>query len=438
MIDLWLKHVRQEGLVVSQSALNEENLVPIKQTADDTKTFEDSAQDFWEVATNVLDWPASRILRDANLPDEATCRLTEMDVTLRADAALAGKEDELPRLLIKVLPKDAEPDARISIGRWSGITEQQAFERHLRETGVEQGLLVTDHNLRLTYSPQGETPGFLEWPIKGLKSTAGREMLSGLKLLLGKNAIWGSVETRLNGILKRSRENQNIVSTKLADQVLGALYTLLRGFTSEAETDTRMRAVAEKQPQDFYEGLLTVLMRLVFVLYAEDRGLMPSSDDEKAKRIYENGYAVRRLFVDLEADAALYPDTMADRYGAWGRLLGLFKLIYDGAGPNFMHQRRGKLFNPETFPFLLGQFEGDDKPDVLPVSDKCIYEVLQQLLMLGGERCTWEGISLHIRVNAWMLRTIDAYNFFKFIIAKPIPQPVSTIRQLQSGSTVTE
>lgn len=394
MIDLWLKHVRQEGLVVSQSALNEENLVPIKQTADDSKAFVDSADDFWKIATNILDWPDNRILRGESLPDETICRLTEMDVTLRADAALAGQQDEPPRLLIKILPRDADPDARISIDRWSGITEQQAFERHLRDTGIAQGLLVTDKNLRLTYSPQGETPGFLEWPVEGLKTTAGREMLAGLKLLLGKNAIWGSTEARLDGILKRSRENQNIVSTKLADQVLGALYTLLRGFTSEAETDTNMRAVAEKQPQEFYEGLLTVLMRLVFILYAEDRGLMPTSNDEKAKTIYENGYAVRRLFVDLEADAALYPDTMADRYGAWGRLLGLFKLIYDGAGPDFMHQRRGKLFDPKTFPFLLGQFAGDDQPDVLPVSDKCIYEVLKQLLMLGGERLSYKTLDV--------------------------------------------
>jgi len=135
-------------------------------------------------------------------------------------------------------------------------------------------------------------------------------------------------------------------------------------------------------------------MRLVFVLYAEDRGLMPSNDDEKAKRIYENGYAVRRLFVDLEADAALYPDTMADRYGAWGRLLGLFRLIYDGAGSDFMHQRRGKLFDPETFPFLLGQFEDGDQSDVLPVSDKCIYEVLKQLLILGGERLSYKTLDV--------------------------------------------
>ncbi|UOA15990.1 Eco57I restriction-modification methylase domain-containing protein [Sulfitobacter dubius] len=155
-----------------------------------------------------------------------------------------------------------------------------------------------------------------------------------------------------------------------------------------------MRDVAESNPQQFYEGLLTVLMRLVFVLYAEDRDLMPSSADEKAKTIYEQGYAVRRLFVDLEADAALYPDTMADRYGAWGRLLGLFKLIYDGAGPSFMHQRRGKLFDPTTFPFLLGQFEEGDEPDVLPVSDKCIHEVLKKLLMLDGERLSYKTLDV--------------------------------------------
>lgn len=394
MIDLWLKHVRQEGLVVSQSALDEENLVPIKQTADDTNDFEENASDIWKMGANVLDWPQARILRGENLPAEATCRLTEMNVTLKVDAALAGKADEPPRLLVKCIEHGSDPDARISIGHWSGISEQQAFERHLRDSGVAQGLLVTDQVLRLTYSPPGETPGFLEWPIEGLKTTAGREMLSGLKLLLGKNAIWGSAETRLDGILKRSRENQNIVSTKLADQVLGALYTLLRGFTSEVETDTRMRAVAESQPQEFYEGLLTVLMRLVFVLYAEDRELMPSSDDEKAKTIYEQGYSVRRLFVDLESDAALYPDTMADRYGAWGRLLGLFQLIHDGAGPDFMHQRRGKLFNPETFPFLLGRFDQTDLPDVLPVSDKCIYEVLRQLLILGGERLSYKTLDV--------------------------------------------
>ena len=59
-----------------------------------------------------------------------------------------------------------------------------------------------------------------------------------------------------------------------------------------------------------------------------------------------------------------------------------------------MHQRRGKLFDPETFPFLLGRFGEDDQPDVLPVSDKCIYEVLYQLLMLGGERLSYKTLDV--------------------------------------------
>ncbi len=33
----------------------------------------------------------------------------------------------------------------------------------------------------------------------------------------------------------------------------------------------------------------------------------------------------------LREDAALFPDTMDQRYGAWAQLLVLFRMIYDGA-----------------------------------------------------------------------------------------------------------
>jgi len=391
MIELWLKHVRQEGLVVAQTALND---TPIEQTADDTEAFKSSASDFWLIARNVLEWPDSRIARGAELPKAAVCRLTEMNVTLTADAALIAPDEPLPRLLIKLLEEDEDPDKRGAIDRWEGVTQQQAFERHLRESGVEQGVLVTDKAIRLTYAPVGETAGFLEWPLDGMATTAGRPMLGGLKLVLGKNAIWGPDASRLSGILKRSRENQNTVSTELAEQVLGALYTLLRGFTAQFDDRVSLQEVARKNPQPLYEGLLTVLLRLVFILYAEDRDLVPSADNADAKSLYDKGYSVRGLFGQLEEDAAFYPDTMGDRYGAWGRLLGLFKLIYEGAGPNFMHARRGKLFDPAVYPFLLGQYEVGDKAEVLAVSDKCIHEVLKQLLILGGERLSYKTLDV--------------------------------------------
>ena len=62
------------------------------------------------------------------------------------------------------------------------------------------------------------------------------------------------------------------------------------GCTQRTAHDRRSRA---ERPDHLYEGLLTVLMRLVFILYAEDRELLPPLQTERRKRIYETSYAVR-------------------------------------------------------------------------------------------------------------------------------------------------
>ena len=390
MSDLWLKHVRQEGLVVSGAALEE---APLLQDRADSEAFKDCRGDFWQIADRVLGWPAKFIVPRSRKAELSTKRLTELNVTLTADAAIVSTDGEQVRLLVRTLRNEA-PDTKGAVEGWEGVSHQQAFERLLRETGVMQGVLVSEEVIRLTYAPPGETPGYLEWPIAAMAETAGRPMLGGLKLLLGKGAIWGGDESRLDGILKRSREHQNKVSSKLAEQVLGALYTLMRGFTAGVETREAMGRLADRQPQHVYEGLLSVLLRIVFVLYAEDRDLIPSREDEEAKRIYDKGYSVRDLFARLEEDRAQYPDTMDDRYGGWGRLLGLFRLIHEGSGKSFMHPRRGKLFNPEAFPFLEGVFDEGGAATVLPISDACILEVLRQLLILNGERLSYKTLDV--------------------------------------------
>jgi hypothetical protein len=121
--------------------------------------------------------------------------------------------------------------------------------------------------------------------------------------------------------LEKSREAQAAVSTALAGQVLGALHELLRGLDA-ADSDL-IRELARTRPGHLYEGLLTVLMRLVFMLYAEDRDLLPSRTDGRALEIYETSYSLRGLYAKLVEDAALNPDTMDERRGGWGQLLAL-------------------------------------------------------------------------------------------------------------------
>src|SRR6185503_16285917 len=109
---------------------------------------------------------------------------------------------------------------------------------------------------------------------------------------------------------------------------------------NEATKGELLRDVLKEAPQEVYGGLLGTLMRLVFVLYAEDRGLL--SNDP----VYQEHYSIGHLFETLRDDHARYPDTMKDRFGAWARLLTLFRLIHDGAshGGLRLPPRHGRLF----------------------------------------------------------------------------------------------
>lgn len=407
----WLGHVQPTGLVVSTLVLDELSLVPQPQDAVDTAQFAEVLDetggpllpDAWALLRDVLKWPEAMIagLPGTDLiPVELCHSLADHETLLQPTYALKGPRGEGWQLLVRVEDHDIDPDKRGALAGWEA-TPHQRFERLLRETGVGAGILITNFargeleqaELRLITAPRGETSGWISWPLRSLTSVAGRPMLGGLKLLLGSFTLFNAPENaRLPALLQASRERQAEVSTKLAGQVLAALYELLRGFDA-AEGDL-VRELAARDPHHLYEGLLTVLMRLVFVLYAEDRDLMPSRRSDGGLELYEQGYSVRSLFGRLENDAALNPDTMDERRGAWGQLLALFRLIDRGHPSGFMQARGGKLFDEAVFPFLMGK-QATDEPDRVPhVSDGCIHRILQSLMIVNGERLSYRTLDV--------------------------------------------
>jgi hypothetical protein len=203
---------------------------------------------------------------------------------------------------------------------------------------------------------------------------------------------------RLPAILADSRKYQNVVSTQLAEQVLAALYELVRGFqaANDQAKGELLREVLAENPNHVYQGLLTVLMRLVFVLYAEDRGLL-SSDS-----VFANFYSLTGLFDRLRADDGRHTDTMNQRYGAWAQLLTLFRLIYEGGshGELKIPPRHGYLFDPDRYNFLEGRewktarrhLSGDVQ--VPGISDGIVFQVLNNLLILDGERLSYRTLDV--------------------------------------------
>jgi len=58
---------------------------------------------------------------------------------------------------------------------------------------------------------------------------------------------------------------------------MAALYELLRGFQAAHEPvilPVTLKDILARDPNQVYQGLLTLLLRLVFILFAEDRGLL--------------------------------------------------------------------------------------------------------------------------------------------------------------------
>jgi N-6 DNA Methylase len=411
----WLDHVPPVGLVVAPTLLKELGLSPLRQTPIDTglvseligsEASKPALSDPWAFVEQVLGWEARHVAGAPGgpaIPNELLVALPEHGTTLRptwAVAELGEGEAEHPwQLLIRIEAPGVDPDARNALEGWEA-TPHQRFERLLRDTDVFAGLLISERDerkdsevryypeFRLIYAPRGETSGHQSFPIRPMGMVAGRPMLGGLKLLLDRFRLFSdSDDRRLPALLKRSRDTQALVSTALAEQVLGVLHELLRGLDSAEPV--LIRALATSRPDHLYEGLLTVLMRLVFVLYAEDRDLLPSRSDARAREIYETSYSVRGLYAKLTEAAALNPDTMDERRGGWGGLLALFRLIHKGHKTGFVQARGGKLFDPDEFPFVEGRTTKDDPARILTVSDGCLLRILEGLMTLklrGAER----------------------------------------------------
>ena len=400
----WLGYLDPAGLVVAPAVLARLGLWPEPQGARETAAVAKAlAGDPWALFGGVLGWPAERVAGAPGgppLPDALAVSLRDGETLLEPTWAVLGVNGY--QLLVRIEAPGTDLDKRGALDGWEA-TPQQRFERLLRETGIGAGVLVGaqatgradapfEPVLRLVVAPRGEASGHVSWPLAALTGVAGRGMLGGLKLLLDAHALFTGARThRLTTVLAESRAAQAEVSTRLAGQVLASLHELLRGL--DAADPALVRDLAARDPQHLYEGLLTVLLRLIFILYAEDRELMPSSRSGGAAALYEQGYALGALHTRLAADAAAHAELIDERRGAWGQVLALFGLVEEGHD-GFMQARGGELFDRRRFPFLLGRSDPDAPARVLPASDGCVFRVLDALLTLDGERVQYRALNV--------------------------------------------
>ena len=407
----WLGYVQPVGLVVSPPALCAAQAYINRNTATLHETFleylevvkqSSVAEKLRRFTSDVLDWQDGDLL-DVNVEpsqwESLEIVLHEYGETLRPTHIVPNSENG-PMLLASCIENDTDFDEveTSNAKKWQA-SAQQKFERLLRGNNIPIGIIFNGSALRLVYAPRGESCGYITFKFDEMRTVAGRLILAGLHLLLQADRLFNlGKKQRLPHILEESRKYQNEVSTQLAEQVMLALFVLLRGFQSAnaAKHGELLKKELAENPNQVYRGLLTVLLRLVFILYAEDRSLM--SNDS----VYAKFYSVTGLFEKLRSENGRFHDTMELRYGAWSQLLALFRMVHEGAicDDFYLPERKGHLFDPERFPFLEGGKPGSsDDPEMrverIPrISDKTVYEVLQNLLILDGERLSYRTLDV--------------------------------------------
>ena len=418
----WIGFVRPTGLVVSAPALVRAGAILDRRDTEGQRLLrarvvervlpgdKDPApylSDFRAFAESVLGWSFSPKgyagIAESPVPSELEVPLPGYGETLRPDFAvreIEPQEGGSPwQLLVQVLEPGEDVDRVV---RHRGGLEASAhgrMERLLRQTGVPAGVICNGRTIRLVSAPRGETSGWLDFRVADMVQTAGRPISTALRLLLNERRLLTLPRAqRLAALLEDSRKFQNEVSERLAEQVLHALYEFLRGFQAahDASRGELLRQPLADHPDDVYRALLTVILRLVFLLYAEERDMLPTEDET-----FERYYSLAGLHERLREDAALFPDTMDQRYGAWGQLLVLFRMVHDGAESGAMRlpKRHGVLFDPDRFPFLEGRPAGGarqihERIEPPLVSDGAIYRALENLLILDGERISYRALDV--------------------------------------------
>ncbi|WP_204519906.1 Eco57I restriction-modification methylase domain-containing protein [Actinomyces procaprae] len=203
--------------------------------------------------------------------------------------------------------------------------------------------------------------------------------LLGVRRLLG-----GRPEERLPRLFADSVLAAEEITEALGTQVRRAV-ELVVSAVSRSAADAVRQGRPDPLPADAhqaYEGVVTVMMRVVFLLFAEERGLLPTQD------LYRSGYGLSRVLDELDERAREEGEESLDgTYFVWHRLLATSGALFGGATWEDVRMPAygGSLFDPDRFGFLTAT--GPDGALMVRVSDRVMLEVLRsvQVAHAGGE-----------------------------------------------------
>ena len=330
------------------------------------------------VLEELLEYEPSVLKPTAELP--ATLNYLEPLTGAEVKPDFAVLSGDKARLLVARYAPDTDLSAPLAGQAWAASPIERMIAL-CRATGVRVGLITDGEQWTLVSVPADGASSLGIWYARiWLQEPV---TLQAFVSLLGVRRCFGSTEGTPETLLARSLEHQNEVTDTLGEQVRRAVEVLVQAF-DRVDLDRNRQLLKDVSPAQLYEAGLTVMMRLVVLLCAEERKLLLLDEP-----IYKDNYAVSTLRSKLREDKEHLGDEVLERrHDAWSRLLAVFRAVFGGIEHEALRlpPLGGSLFDPDRFPFLEGRATGTSWRDTaaapLPIDNRTVLMLLTALQVL--------------------------------------------------------
>jgi len=248
---------------------------------------------------------------------------------------------------------------------------------YLLHSGVEWGLLTNGKRWRLYHRDTAhKLEVYYEVDLEDLVRAGDAERFLYFYAFF-RRAAFDPGPLCLADLLRASVEYAHGVGTTLKGQVYDALRHLAQGFLDYPGNGLQSTPEALKE---IYDNSLILLYRLIFILYAEARELLPVRESELYRDTYSLLAIKRAVARDLGRGTRLLPTSAR----LWPQLQELFQAINLGSPPLHVATFNGGLFDPAKHPFL----------ERYTVGDAHLQQAIDMLARVDGEFVDYRDLSV--------------------------------------------
>ena len=325
------------------------------------------------------DWCAANL--NTFLPDHGVALSPTLAIV---DEQSANK----PLMLIHTYAQDIDLDATLKIDGWA-TTPTERMVQLCRSKECRLGLVTNGERWMLVDAPVGAVTSFASWYARIWNQEP--ITLQAFVHLLGIRRFFVDESEQLPALFDSSLKYQDEVTDALGEQVRRAVEVLIQSL-DKADQDRNRELLYNVKESELYEAALTVMMRLVFLLSAEERGLLLLGDER-----YEANYALSTLRMQLRK---VPEEILERRWDAWSRLLAIFRAVFCGVEHESLRLPAlgSSLFDPDHFPFLEGRDKGSswrtDTAKPLPIDNRTVLLLLEAIQQFQGRTLSYRALDV--------------------------------------------